>query len=334
MYYIMIKSGIIFLLVLVTASAYENTLLSFGFKEYKDMMKGLLLGIGIADKHMDHLLSCLTDQKSLEVHFVETMDKIDKLDFSNLPLTAELFADLYEGIIMSIVEIDLCSKDNDDYDKLFQKIYHLMPTTIVKRLMLNFISNPQQIFKDIQDAIDNYLAGKFQQQGQDLGDIIRLVLLYKTVRPLTLEEYISLLKGLLAGLNVQIDIEKILKCVDKVPESVDKILLALQELKRIDIAHIMDVVEAVKHLISAVKEVLKELGVCAESVIEIKVIIEKFSNIDLTKIMGRITKYFLEIIAAVMEAKNAWDMEEFEKFGQKVGEVLFILLLKVNMESS
>lgn len=328
----MIKSGIIFLIVLVTASAYETTMPGFDFKDYKEMMHGFLLGIGILEKHMDHLLSCLTDQKSLEVKFVETMDKIDKLDFSNLPLTAELFADLYETIIMSIVEIDLCSKDNDEYDKMFQKIYHLMPSTIIKRLMLNFISNPQQIFKDIQDAIDNYLGGKFRQVGQDIGDIMRMVLLYRAIRPLTLEEFIKLLKGLLTGLNVQNDVEKILKCVEKVPDAVEKILLAIQQLKKIEITNILEVVEAIKSLINAVKEVLKELGVCAESVKEIKELIEKLSKIDLTKIIGQITKHVFEIIAAVMDAKKAWEKEDFETFGLKVGEILFMILIKLNSE--
>jgi hypothetical protein len=328
----MIKSGIIFLIVLVTASGYETTMPGFDFKDYKEMMHGFLLGIEIAEKYMDHLLSCLTDQKSLEVKFVEIMDKIDKLDFSNLPYTAELFADLYEVIIMSIVEIDLCSKDNDDYDKLFQKIYHLMPTTIIKRLMLNFISNPQQIFKDIQDAIDNYLGGKFRQVGQDIGDIMRMVLLYRVVKPLTLEEYIKLLKGLLTGLNVNADLEKVLKCVDKVPDAVERIVLVIQLLKKIDITNIEEVIDAIKNLITAVKEVLKELGVCAESVAEIKELIEKLSKIDLTKIIKQITKHVFEIIAAIMDAKKAWELEDYEKFGLKVGEVLYMILIKLNSE--
>ncbi len=163
----------------------QSKIVGFGFPEYKDMMHGFLLGITVEEKYTDHLLNCLTDQKKLEVQFVETMDKIDKLDFTNLPLTAELFVTLYDGLIMSIVEIDLCANENDDYDKLFQRIYHLMSSTIMKRLMLNFISNPQQIFKDIQDAVDNYLNGKFRQVGKDLGDIMHMVLLYRGTEPPT-----------------------------------------------------------------------------------------------------------------------------------------------------
>ena len=328
----MIKSGIIFLIVLVTASGYETTAPSFDFKDYKEMMHGFLLGIEIAEKYMDHLLSCLTDQKSLEVHFVEAMDKIDKLDFSNLPLTAELFADLYEVIIMSIVEIDLCSKDNDDYDKLFQKIYHLMPSTIIKRLMLNFISNPQQIFKDIQDAIDNYLGGKYRQVGQDIGDIMRMVLLYRVTKPLTLEEYLKLLTGLLKGLNVQKEVEKILKCVENVPEAVERIQLAILEMKKIDIMHISTVVEAFKGLINAVKDALKELGVCTQTVPEIKELIQKLSDVDVNKIMTQITKHIWEIIGEVFEAKKAWEKLDYEQFGLRVGNVLYLVLIKLNAE--
>ena len=67
---------------------------AFTFKEYKEMMGGFLLGITVEQKYLDHLLSCLTEDRSLESRFVQLMDKIDKLDFQNLPLTATLFADL------------------------------------------------------------------------------------------------------------------------------------------------------------------------------------------------------------------------------------------------
>ena len=143
----------------------------FEYKDYKEVMRGFLMGIGVKEMYLDHLLGCLTDQKDVEVKFIETLDKIDRLDFTNLPATAELFADLYDIVIMSVVEIDLCANDNDEYDHLFRRIYSLMNSVIVKRLMLNFISNHQQIFKDIQDAIDNYHGQKFKQLGIDLGDI-------------------------------------------------------------------------------------------------------------------------------------------------------------------
>ena len=86
----------------------------FGFEEYKAMMKGFLNAIGVDDRYMTHLLSCLTDQKSVENRFVENLNKIDRGNFKNLPLLAHNLADLYEGIIMSIVEIDLCAEENSE----------------------------------------------------------------------------------------------------------------------------------------------------------------------------------------------------------------------------
>lgn len=324
----MIKLGFILLVTLVTSYGFAVPSLNFGFKEYKEMMNGYLLGIGIAEKYMDHLLGCLTDQKHLEVDFVELMDKIDKLDFTNLPLTAERFADLYEVLIMSIVEIDLCANDNDDYDKIFQRIYHLMPGTIIKRLMLNFISNGPQIFKDIQDAIDNYIGGNFKQLGRDLGDIMRMILMFHA-QPLNLEDYIKLLKGLLKGMNVNKDVEKIIKCADKVPDALLEILAAIEEIKRFDINHINEFILSVLKLITSIKNILKELGVCGESIEEIKAIIEKLSNIDIGIVIEKITQNFFGIIINIKEAIDAWTDAEYETFGLKIGEVIFIILLKI-----
>lgn len=103
------------------------------------------------------MLKCLSDYNEVQGEFTILMDKIDKLDFNNLPKTAHFFADLFTVMTHSILQIDFCTPDGSEYDMIFRKIYHLLYSTIVKRLMLNFITNPQQIFKSIQDAADNYL---------------------------------------------------------------------------------------------------------------------------------------------------------------------------------
>lgn len=323
----------VFIFALLVLTPFASAKFGFGFEEYKTMMKGFLLGLTIEEKYMDHLLSCLTDRRSLEVHFVEVMDKIDKLDFSNLPLTAELYVELYDVLTASVVEIDMCAEENEEYDRLFKKIYHLMSTTIIKRLMLHFISNPQQIFKDMQDAVDNYLGGKFQLLGTDLGDIMHMVLIYRgTPDFISLEDYVKLVKGLLKGLNVNKDVEKILKCVEKVPDAIEEIVKIISSIKQFDIAHIKEIVEAFIKLFGAVKSALTELSVCAESVTEIKEIIAKLSKLDGQKILQHIMGNMMSIIQTVMAAKSAWEEKDFETFGNKVGSIIYLVLLSPTTE--
>ncbi len=317
-----------FLFALLVLTPLASAKLGFGFEDYKTMMRGFLLGLTVDEKHLDHLLSCLTDRKTLEVRFVETMDKIDKLDFTNLPLTAELFVELYDVVTVSIVEIDLCAKDNEEYDRLFRKIYHLMQTTIIKRLMLNFISNGQQTFKDIQDAIDNYLLGKYKQLGNDLGDLMHMVLIYRVSNEgMTLDEYVKLVKGLLKGLNVNNDVEKVLKCVEKVPDVVAIIEMALETIKKFDIKNIGEIVQAFVKIFDAVKKLLSDLSVCAETVTELKAIIEKLSNLDVKKILTYVMGNFMQLIADVVGAKSAWEAKDFEAFGTHIGNIVYRVLL-------
>jgi len=298
----------------------------FEYKDYKEVMKGFLLGIGVQDKYLDHLLSCLTDQKDVEVRFIETIDKIDRLDFNNLPLTAELFADLYDIIIMSVVEIDLCANENEEYDVLFRRIYNLMYATIVKRLMLNFISNHQQIFKDIQDMVDNYHGQKFKQLGTDLGDIMHLVLIYKTTG-FALEDYIKLIKGLLKGLNVDHDVDKILKCVDKVPDVMDEIAKAIEIIKNLDINNINEIVISAIRIFMSVKKAFEDISICADTVSDIKVIIEKLSNLDIEKIVERVSKDMFRFVFEILAAENAWEQKDYESFGDHIGAIIYCIFL-------
>ena len=309
--------------------------LGFGFPEYKEMIHGFLLGITVDEKYMEHLLKCLSDQKDLEVRFVETMDKIDKLDFTNLPLTADLFVTIYDILTMSVVEIDLCSDPNDDYDKLFQKIYHMMPITIFKRLMLNFISNAQQTFKDMQDCIDNYLGEKFRQVGQDLGDIMHLILLYRlTDQPLSLEEFIALVRGLLKSMNVHGDVDKILKCITKVPDVVKAIVAVVNALKDFDIRKLNEFVQLLMKLIEDVKKIFVDLDACVQSVDDLKKIIEKLSHLDLDTIISRIGANFAQIFLSLVSAKEAWEKREFESFGGALGTIITRILLDPKLISA
>lgn len=324
---------IVGVLVLLTAFAKAEPVVGFGYEEYKAVMKGFLTGIMIDEKYLPHLLSCLTDRKDLEVKFVETMNKIDRLDFTNLPLTAELFAELFDTLIWSVVEIDLCAEENSDYDKLFQKIYRLTSSTMVKRIMLNFISNPQQIFKDMQDCIDNYLGGKFERLGYDLGDIMHILLIYRMVNDeMNLEEYIKLLKGLLTGMNVKNDVEKILKCVEKVPSVIALISKALEDLKHIDMSHLKEMVEGLIKVFQAIKGALLELGVCASGYADIKAIIEKLSHIELADVIQRVALNIMKIISELINAKAAAETKNYEKLGTHIGSIIYIVLLSSQIE--
>jgi hypothetical protein len=323
-------------LVVATLMFGQSACLGFGFPEYKEMIHGFLTNIGVDEKYMTHLLGCLTDQPNLEVKFVELMDRIDKLDFTNLPLTAELFSSVYYDIItMSVVEIDLCSNPNDDYDKLFQKIYHMTPSTIFKRLMLNFISNGQQTFKDIQDCIDNYLAQKYRQLGLDLGDIMHLILIYHmTDSPLSLDEFISLARGLLHSLNVHGDVEQILKCITKVPEIVKAISAVIEVLKKFDIQKLNELVQVLIKLFDDVKKIIADLAACAQSVEDLKTIVEKLSNLDFITIVTRISSNFALILSFLMTIQQTWEKRAFEKFGEALGNIIYRILLDPKLSSA
>ncbi len=277
---------------------------SFGFEEYKQMFRGFLLGISVQEKHLTKLLSCLIDRKTLEVRFVEIMDKIDKLDFTNLPLTAQLFVELFDVITIGVVEIDLCAEANDEYDRLFRKIYHLMSTTIFKRLMLNFISNPQQIFKDIQDAVDNYILGKYQQLGNDLGDIMHMVLMYRGDAEAHLD-YKAVVKGLLGGLGLAGETSRVLQCLDnsKMPDVAGGLGGLARAIFDIGSGHVTEA-KSLAETSEAIKRTVDTLALCSKGL-----------HIAMDTWKMRLGANLVWIGTA----KAAWERKDSEGFGRAVG---------------
>ncbi len=301
----------------------------FEFPEYKEVMRGFLHGLGVDPKYDEHLLKCLTDQKRLEVEFVETMNKIDKLDFTNLPLTADLLVDLYAVVVTSVVEIDLCSEPNDEYDKLFQKIYHLSPQTITKRLMLAFISNPQQIFKDLQDAIDNYLGEKFLALGLDLGDIMHMVLLYKAPKPgLAVADYTHLVEGLFRGLKIAYNEDAVARCIGILPNIARTLRRAVKNTQPATLTDLSRVLEAMKILAHEISGLLSRFKLCIYCERNLKLPVLDNTALNNVRLQSKIRERGTQLLTQLGQATTHYFKREYESFGQTVGTIISWTLLE------
>ena len=142
-----------------------------------------------------------------------------------------------------------------------------------------------------------------------------------------LDDYIKFVKGLLEGMDVKHDMEKILKCIDNVPEAFHMIIALIEKIKHIDIRNIKEVVEIIVQIVGAVREVIDDILPCVNSIDEIKKIIEKLSHIDFNKIIANFIANLYQITMDVMAAKTALENQDYELFGKKLGHVLYMLFL-------
>ena len=149
-----------------------------------------------------------------------------------------------------------------------------------------------------------------------------------TPREITVDDYILIVKGLLEGLNVKADMNKIIQCIDHVPAAVHVLIDAINRIKDMNIHNIKEMVEAIIQIIGALREIVDDILPCAESSEEIKKLIEKFTHIDFNKIFENLMMKLIKIVPEIMDAKKAIDDKRWEDFGKKVGKAIYILLLE------
>ena len=145
---------------------------------------------------------------------------------------------------------------------------------------------------------------------------------------ITVEDYILMVKGLLEGLNIKQDMNKIIQCIDHVPAAVHVLIEAIKKIKNLDIHNILQIVEAIIQTIGALREIVDDILPCAESSEELKKLIDKFTHIDFDKIFQQLLMKLIKIVPEIMDAKKAIDEKRWEDFGKKVGKSIYILLLE------
>jgi hypothetical protein len=150
----------------------------------------------------------------------------------------------------------------------------------------------------------------------------------RVAQNVTVDDYILMVKGLLEGLNVKEDMNKIIKCIDQVPTAVHVLIDAIKKIKEIKIHNIKEVVEAIIQIIGALREIVDDILPCAESSEEFKKLIEKFSNIDFNKIFQNLMMKLIKMVPEIMDAKKCLDELKWELFGKHVGKAIYILLLE------
>ena len=150
------------------------------------------------------------------------------------------------------------------------------------------------------------------------------------VGDITLDDYIKMVKGMLEGMNVKHDMDKIVKCMDHVPDIVHLIMAAIEKIKHIDFKHI-DIkllVELIVQIVGAVREIIQSILPCADTSEEFKKLIEKFSNLDFNKIIQNVMGNIFLIIADLGKIQEAVNKAQYEDLGKAMGDILFLVFLK------
>lgn len=145
--------------------------------------------------------------------------------------------------------------------------------------------------------------------------------------------FIDFVRGFLKGLNVKGDIENILKCAEGGEQVLEKIIIAIQFLIKLDIKHIDDIIKGLKMLFEAVMEIVKIIDPCSKTVPEIGKLVAAILGVNLLRLAWKLIIGALDFYRLISDCVDAFEKGAFERAGKDIGTILYKLFLEAVDES-
>ena len=144
---------------------------------------------------------------------------------------------------------------------------------------------------------------------------------------MTIDQFLQMLKGMFEGMQVEHNMEEIIKCVTKVPEAVHVLMAAIEKITHLDIKNLKEIVELIIQLVGAVKEIINTILPCVSTAEEWKKILEKLAKLDINLILNRLIERIFDIVGQIGKIKEALKKNDYQKLGQGLGGILRIIFL-------
>ena len=151
---------------------------------------------------------------------------------------------------------------------------------------------------------------------------------------MNLDDVVQLVSGVLDALNLDHDVNNIKECIMKIPEVINRIMALVDELKKVNWADPIKVYEMVLHIIAVVDELLVSLKPCLKIPEDVMNILKKIANIKLEELLKKVMKYAFDIYKMVLDAINHLKAKEYYAFGNKIGKIVYLILLAPEMTSN
>ena len=135
---------------------------------------------------------------------------------------------------------------------------------------------------------------------------------------------VDFLRGLLDGLGVKEDIEKLKKCLKDVEKLIDELKIALQYLKKMDPA---DLKKGLELMFSALMEFLANMKACADSGSVIYKLIHLITNANILSIVTHILMHPVAFVADIEQAIAGFARGDLYTAGKSIGDMLRIIFL-------
>jgi tetratricopeptide (TPR) repeat protein len=280
-----------------------------------DFFTGFLKGIG-EGKGIEDLKKCL---KEAEAIFQKIKEAIELIKTKNPIKVLEGVKKLIDALKQLTEMIKPCMEGYEQIKKLIEKLKKIDPKKIVAKILANIAT----VIKLITEAASCYAAKKYECFGENLGKLIKLLILDAEIDQED-SPMVAFLKGFFTGIEEKENIEGLLKCVKDIEGIFDEIV---QAIKMIISLNPVDVIKGIGKLIAAVTKLMDMLEPCIKGHTQLEKLIEAIKNIDIKKIFEKIMKNPMGIIMQLIQFIQAITDKEWNTAGKCFGRALKALFL-------
>jgi len=318
---------LVFLLAIIAArSAVVYPLTDSEMPELKviDFITGFFEGLN-EKGDINKLLECLHGVEKIIDKVIEGLELIITLKPDKVIQGMRM---IVEAVKELLVKIKPCSEGFQQILKLLEAFKNI---DIIK-IAFRFIANPDFYIKEIRKAIEAFKNKDFYQAGKSVGTFLYKLFLAKAASPEddvdVMTAIIESLKGFLRTFNKGKNVDEILICVNEFYGVSAYIKTAIEMIKAIDIKDVKTLFYAMISVVEAVKRVILALIPCHETKQNLKDIWELIKKIDMGERIQRIMMEFFNIMRHITNADQFFKEQKFDKFGEELGHVFFLILLK------
>ena len=318
--------------------------------EVRDFLEGLLEGLEVGGEEVQECIQCIEDATNAP-DFMIIINDIQRAmkDFSHIDFAH--MADIIDGIsaiieagkmLMKDIEVAIadCKTALPEIQKVIQEIANIDIKRMALNLAMDLISG--KLIANIKGAVEAFKIKDFETAGKDIG-----ILLYDCIKTDVPEEIYPMysiedpmndtyliVKGLLEGLQIKgwndTDIEK---CIENAPALIAEIEKIITEIEDV-FAHfkITELIPLFTDLFVLVTDLIADVKNCSSPAVraEIEAILAKIKNETFVGWAKAIVQDLIfhggEMIADLIGAFSAFKNKEFEKFGNDLGQLLYILI--------
>ena len=294
-----------------------------------EIAEGILFGIGAKTNYQD-IERCIKTNTNIIEDIVQAVQDFETQQQSKVLAGIKLIGEAIEIVPDAITE---CGGAAADAEKLYKVLAAFKsPTSLIFVAAKNLVLDGVEIYGEITSAVNDFKEGDYVDFGENIGKALATVLFGSPQLSLkALENYqvdpqdiLLILKGVLEGVGTQTKFQDINECIDISSQITDEFTNAVEDLAKNTVDDVRKGLILIGEAVQALPDAIQDCKGAEQDTKNLLIMIQAFKNP--TTFIYDIAKSLLlngrEIYHYITSAVSAYKNQQWEQFGQDVGQAL------------